>query len=83
LKYRFTKHFWDKWQERGDFFLEVGLSPERIVDFAFSPKRPEREWRVKKVEDICLKIVVEAKRDTLIIITAYFDRTLRRKELCK
>lgn len=90
MKYRFTKHFWDKWKERGDFFLEVGLSPEKIVDFTFSPdfvmpdpKRPEREWRIKRIGDRCLKIVVEVERNTLIIVTAYFDRTLRRKGLCK
>ncbi len=46
-------------------------------------KNPSREWRVKKVKGYCLKVIVEKKVDTLIVITLFFDRGLRRKGLCK
>ena len=79
----------DKWLQRKDSFLKYQVTPEKIVEFAFNPDLvlpddvfPNREWRIKKVEERCLKVVVELEGDTLVIITAYFDRTLRRKGLC-
>jgi len=53
MKYRFTSHFWDKWKERKEFLLKEGITPERIVEFAFKPDYilpddvfPERRWHV-------------------------------------
>ncbi|GEM_PF-1911931 len=90
MRYRFTKHFWDKWTERKEFFEKQGITPKTIVEFAFNPDKvlpddvfSNREWRIKKVDSRCLKIVVEPENDILIIITAYFDRTLKRKGLCE
>jgi len=42
-----------------------------------------RDFSIKKVKNRCLKIVVEPEEDILVIITAYFDRTLKRKGLCE
>jgi len=90
MKYKFTKHFWEKWNERKTFFEREDINPSKIIDFVFNPDLvlpddvfPNREWRIKKVGDRCLKIVVEVEGDILIIITAYFDRTLRRKRVCE
>ena len=90
MRYRLTKHFWDKWNQRKEFFLKQGITPEDIVEFAFNPDKvfpddifPTREWRLKKIGNRCLKIVVEEEDDILVIITAYFDRTLKRKGLCE
>ena len=90
MKYRFTSHFQDKWKERKEFLLKEGVTPEKVVEFAFNPDYilpddvfPERKWHIKKVENRCLKIIVEPEGDILVIITAYFDRTLKRKGLCE
>jgi len=90
VKCNFTKHFWDRWKDRKDSFLQYEITPEKIIDFATNPDftMPDdvfsfREWRIKKIKGRCLKIVVEIKDDVLTIITAYFDRTLRRKGLCE
>ena len=90
MKYRFTKHFWNKWEERKEFFDKFEITPEKIVQFASKPDItlpddifPNREWRIKKINSRCLKIVVEQEDDILVIITAYFDRTLKRKGLCE
>jgi hypothetical protein len=90
MHYRFTHHFWEKWQEREAFFKKHQITPEKIVEFTFNPDKvlpddvfPNREWRLKKVGNRCLKIVVEPEGDILVIITAYFDRTLKRKGLCE
>lgn len=89
MKVEFTKHFWEKWKDRREFFLKQGVNVEKIIEFANNPDIilpddifPNRKWHIKKVEERCLKIVVEVKEDKLIIITAYFDRTLKRRRIC-
>jgi len=89
MKYEFTNHFWEKWEDRKEFFLKQGVDIDKIIEFALRPDIvmpddifPNREWRIKKVGSRCLKIVVELKEDRLIIITAYFDRTLKRRKIC-
>jgi len=89
LKVLFTDHFWEKWEERKDFFLKEGINPEKIQEFALFPDFtlpddifPNREWRIKRINGRCLKIVVEEEGNILIIVTAYFDRTLKRRGLC-
>ncbi|GAB6887332.1 hypothetical protein JCM13304A_08300 [Desulfothermus okinawensis JCM 13304] len=71
-------------------FLKYGVTPEKIIEFASNPdfNLPDdifsnREWRIKKINGRCLKIVIEYRGNEIIIITAYFDRTLRRKGLCE
>jgi len=89
MKHRFTKHFWDKWKERKEFFSRFKITPEKVAQFALNPDItlpddvfPNREWRIKRANGRCFKIVVEKEGDILVIITAYFDRTLKRKGLC-
>ena len=86
MKCEFTRHFWEKWNDRKDTFLKEGVNVNIIVEFALNPDLtlpddvfPKREWRIKRVGNRRLKIVVEVEEDRLIIITAYFDRTFRRK----
>ncbi len=91
MKYRLTNHFWEKWEERKDFFKKLNITPEKIVEFAFNPDKvlpddvlPNREWRIKKIGSRYLKIVVEPEGDILVIVTAYFDRTLKKRlERCE
>ncbi len=85
----FSKHFFIKWEERKSSFLAHGIDIESIIEFVKNPDFileddlfPNRRWCIKRIGGRCLKIVVEDKGDKLIIITAYFDRTLRRKGLC-
>jgi len=87
--YEFTNHFWEKWKDRKEFFLKQGIDINKIVEFVNNPDIilpddvfPNREWRIKKVGERCLKIVIEIQEDKLIIITAYFDRTLKRRKIC-
>ena len=84
-----SDHFWAKWEERKDFMLKEGITPYTIKEFALNPDivlpddiYPSRSWHIKRIRGRCLKIVVERTGDKLIVITAYFDRTLRRKGLC-
>ena len=84
-----SDHFWLKWEERKGFMLREGITPETIKEFALDPDvvlpddvYASRMWHIKRVGGRCLKIVVELSGDKLIVITAYFDRTLKRKGLC-
>jgi hypothetical protein len=88
LKIVYTQHFWDRLRRRQkespvplskELITSVIISPDFILP---DPKHSEREWRVKKVSGRCLRVVVEASRDKLIVITVMFDRSLRRKGLC-
>ena len=69
--------------------LKEGITPKKIKEFALNPDIilpddmfPSRAWHIKRVGERCLKIVVEPSGNKLIVITAYFDRTLKRKGLC-
>jgi len=69
--------------------LKEGITPEKIIEFVRNPdltlpdpKHSNREWKIKRIGNRCLRIVVEIKEDKLEIVTAFFDRTLRRKGLC-
>ncbi len=42
-----------------------------------------REWRIKKIEGYCFKIIVEHVQDGILVLTLFFDRGLRRKGLCE
>jgi len=90
VKVELTEHFWERWDGRKEFMLREGVTPEKIIEFAGEPdlimqdpKHPGREWRIKRVRSRCLKIVVEVKGDRLEVITAFFDRTLKRRGLCE
>ena len=70
--------------------LKNGVTPELITEFVANPdavmddpKHEGREWRVKKVGDRCLRIVVEHRGDKLEVVTVFFDRTLKRRGLCE
>ena len=86
----FTNHFWDRWERRKEALLGFGITPGKIKEYVINPDLivPDpnhkcREWRIKKIQGRCLKIVVEVRRDRLEIITVFFDRTLKRKGLCE
>jgi len=36
---QFIKHFWDKWNQKRNFFPKQGITPENIGSFAFNPDR--------------------------------------------
>ncbi len=59
---------------------EFALNPDLILN---DPKHEGREWRLKKVGDRCLRIVVGSRENRLEIVTAFFDRTLKRRGLCE
>ena len=82
----FVPHSLKRFEER---IRRWNLSLEDIKEFALNPdftlpdkKHAHREWRVKKYDGRCIKIVVEQEKNILIIVTVMLDRTLRRKGLC-
>ena len=56
------------------------LSPDLTLP---DRKRPNREWRIKKIAGRCLRVVVEPAENRLIVVTLMFDSNLRRKGLCE
>jgi hypothetical protein len=60
--------------------MEAIENPDFVIE---DPKHVSREWRIKKIEGYCLKVVVEIFPDRLVAITLFFDRNLRRKGLCR
>ena len=85
----YTDHFWRQF-ERRKRASPVELTTELIEDAIKTPdlvmkdpRHPSREWRIKKIAGRCLKIVVENEGHRVTAITLMFDRTLRRKGLCK
>ncbi len=90
VRVELTKHFWLRWKRRKGEMLRNNVTPEMIKEFALNPdlilndpKHEGREWRLKKVGDRCLRIVVESRENRLEIVTAFFDRTLKRRGLCE
>ncbi len=85
----YTDHFWDRFHRRQKespvpLTIELIKSTIESPDFILSdPKHSSREWRIKKISGRCLRVVVERKEDRLLVITLLFDRSLRRKGLCK
>ncbi len=87
MKIEYSKHFWNRFIRRKDDVIELTkeLIEETVKkpDFIVDDKIPNREGRIKKIDGRCLKVVVEKENDKLIVITIFWDRTLRRKGLCK
>ena len=77
MKIEYTSHFWEQFRDRKEI-SPVELSIEIIED-----RKPKREGRIKKIQGRCLKVVVEKETNKLKVITIFWDRTLRRKGLCK
>lgn len=84
----YSLHFWEQ------FELRRKVSPEELTvdmiesviknpDFIIEDRKPEREGRVKKINGRCLKVVIEKKNDKFLVITVFWDRTLRRRGLCR
>jgi hypothetical protein len=89
VRIEFAKHFWDRFEWRKEkapvkltrsVVLETIENPDIVMQ---DPRHPSREWRIKKINGYCLKVVVEIYPDRLLAITLFFDRNLRRKGLCK
>lgn len=90
MRVELTNHFWLRWERRKGEMLRHGITPEQIIEFTSNPdyvlddpKHEGREWRIKKVGGRCLRIVTENKGDRLEVVTAFFDRTLKRRGLCE
>ena len=85
----YTKHFWEQFEDRRrhspvPLTLELVEDTIKNPDFVVQdPKRPGREWRVRKIAGRCFKVIVEDEGDSIVAITLLFDRILRRKGLCK
>ncbi len=71
MKILFTKHFFERYEFRKEGFKQNGIaSLEQIKNFILDPDLiipdnifEEREWRIKKINKKCLKIVVEKDND--------------------
>ena len=89
MKVEFSEHFWKRFEERKrnapveltkEILLEAISRPDLIIP---DPKNPSREWRIRKIEGYCLKVIVEVMSDGLVALTLFFDRKLRRQGLCE
>ena len=82
-------HLWKRLDRRkydvDDFELTIELIEKAVrqPDFVVKDRIPNREGRILKINGRCLKVVVEKENDKLIVITVFWDRTLKRKGLCK
>ena len=89
MEIRITKHLWNRLNRRKHDVDEVELTIELIEEAVRQPdlivedRIPNREGRVLKINGRCLKVVVEKESDKLIVVTVFWDRTLKRKGLCK
>ena len=83
----FSNHFWNRFERRKNDVIEltIELIKDTVLnpDFTVEDIKPNREGRIKKINGRCLKVIVEVEKDKLKIITVFWDRTLRRKGLCK
>jgi len=89
MKIEFSEHFWKRFEERKEK-APVKISRETVLEAIESPDltlpdphNPSREWRVKKIQGYCLKVIVEKMQGGVKAITLFFDRGLRRKGLCE
>ncbi len=88
MKIEYTRHFWEQFKERNEkspikLTIEIVEDTIKNPDFVVKDRKPNREGKVKKINGRCLKIIVEKENNKLKIITIFWDRTLRRKGLCK
>lgn len=90
MKVSFTKHFWDNWKKREPEINKLGVDINQLIQFVLipdiimkDPKIADRDWRIKKLDGRCLRIVTESKEDEIVVVTAFLDRTLRRKGICR
>jgi len=89
LRIVYIKHFWEQFEDRKrhspvPLTMELVEDTIKNPDFVMQdPRYPEREWRVKKIAGRCFKVIVEDMGEEIVAITLMFDRTLRRKGLCK
>ena len=89
MKIEITKHLLNRVNRRKHDIEDVELTIELIEkavkqpDFIVEDRTPNREGRILKINGRCLKVVVEKENDKLIVITVFWDRTLKRKGLCK
>ena len=89
MKVEFSEHFWKRFEERRkkapvkitkDTVIQTIENPDIIIP---DPYNPSREWRIKKIEGYCLKVIVEHVQDGILVLTLFFDRGLRRRGLCE
>ncbi len=88
MKIEYTSHFWEQFRDRKEISpvelsIEIIEDTIRNPDFIIEDRKPKREGRIKKIQGRCLKVVVEKETNKLKVITIFWDRTLRRKGLCK
>jgi hypothetical protein len=91
MKIEYIPHFWDRFNRRkkeSPIPLTLELIEDTVInpDFILSdPNFDHREWRIKKINGRCLRVIVElpSQDDRLIVITVMFDRNLKRKGLCE
>ncbi len=88
MEIEYSQHFWEQFKERVklspvELTLEIIEDTIKNPDFIVEDRKPYREGRVKKIQGRCLKVVVEKEFNKLKVITIFWDRTLRRRGLCK
>ncbi|SNR73762.1 DUF4258 domain-containing protein [Desulfurobacterium atlanticum] len=85
----YTRHFCEQLEERKrnspvpltiELIEDTIKNPDLVMQ---DPKYSKREWRIKKVAGRCFKVIVEDMGKEIVAITLMFDRTLRRKGLCR
>ncbi len=89
MEIEFSEHFWRRFEDRRKkapikITKEIVIQTIEKPDFTMpDPHDPSREWRVKKIQGYCLKVIVELGQDKIVAITLFLDRRLRRKGLCR
>ena len=77
MEIEYTSYFQEQFKERKElslveFSIEIIEDTIKNPDFIVEDRKPNREGRIKRIQGRCLKV-----------ITIFWDRTLRRKGLCK
>jgi len=88
MEIEYTTHFWEQFRGRKEMSpieltIEIIEDVIKNPDFIVEDRKPYREGRIKKIQGRCLKVVVEKDGNKLKVITIFWDRSLRRKGLCK
>ncbi len=88
MKIEYSSHFWEQFNVRKEtspieLTIEIIEDTIKNPDFVIKDRKPYREGRIKKIQGRCLKVIVEKELDKFKVITIFWDRTLRRKGLCK
>ncbi len=80
VKIEFSEHFWKCFEERRkaapvkitrDTVIQAIENPDLIIP---DPYNPSREWRIKKIEGYCFKVIVEHVQDGILVLTLFFDK---------